>query len=126
MNVSPKFFSKMRGNDFEDNIFNASASKYDCSANLQEQIIMPDQATSLDKYPNGKSLPEVSTANIFESKNKQINLAKSKIKMTKNQELKHTKYPKRANLANRSDVLNKMSIRKLRRHFWSMFRLNNK
>ena len=36
------------------------------------------------------------------------------------------KYPKRLNLASRSDVVNKCSIRKLRRHFWTLFRVNNK
>ena len=38
---------------------------------------------------------------------------------------RRTKYPKRKNLANRSDVLNKCSIRKLRRRFWTMFRAQN-
>ena len=37
-----------------------------------------------------------------------------------------TKYPRRSNLASRSDVVNKCSIRKLRRHFWTLFRVNNK
>ena len=36
-----------------------------------------------------------------------------------------TKYPKRLNLSSRSDVLNKASIRKLRRHFWTLFRNNS-
>ena len=39
---------------------------------------------------------------------------------------KATKYPRRLNLASRSDVVNKCSIRKLRRHFWTLFRVNNK
>ena len=37
-----------------------------------------------------------------------------------------TKYPRRLNLASRSDVVNKCSIRKLRKHFRNMFRVNNK
>ena len=35
-----------------------------------------------------------------------------------------TKYPKRLNLSSRSDVLNKSSMRKLKRHFWTLF-INN-
>ena len=38
---------------------------------------------------------------------------------------KQTKYPKRLNLSSRSDVLNKCSLRKLRRHFWMLFRDNS-
>ena len=47
--------------------------------------------------------------------------------VSKRNSSKHTKYPKRTNLANRSDVLNKCSIRKLRRHFLTLFKtkINN-
>ena len=46
--------------------------------------------------------------------------------VSKRNSSRRTKYPKRTNLANRSDVLNKCSIRKLRRHFWTLFKTTNK
>ena len=46
--------------------------------------------------------------------------------LSKNHNQRRTKYPKRTNLAQRSDVLNKCSIRKLRRHFWTLFKTKNK
>ena len=51
---------------------------------------------------------------------------RTKYSKKKKHNSKHTKYPKRKNLANRSDVLNKCSIRKLRRRFWTMFRAQSK
>ena len=47
-----------------------------------------------------------------------------KTKARRQLEHRPTKYPKRLNLSSRSDVLNKCSIRKLRRHFWALFKDN--
>ena len=48
-----------------------------------------------------------------------------KIEDSKQPKNRSTKYPKRLNLSSRSDVLNKSSIRKLRRHFWALFKNNS-
>ena len=93
---------------------------------MKESIPKSKKTNNLIDYSNQKPVPKVSTAQFVEFENEILTQASSRVKRITNHISKHTKYPRRLNLANRSDVVNKCSLRKLRRHFWTLFRVNNK
>ena len=117
---------RVRSNDCEDNIMMTPASKNEYSAHMKESTPQSIKINYLDEIPKQKSLPNIFMAKTWEFENELLAQTSFKVKSERNKNHKHTKYPKRLNLASRSDVVNKCSIRKLRRHFWTLFRVNNK
>lgn len=126
LRVFSENFYEMSNKDSEENIMNESASKNEYTVSMKEQVTRHIQINDWDKHPDNQIYSSVSKAQILDSESKLLTQENSKDEVIRNQKLKHTKYPKRLNLANRSDVVNKCSIRKLRRHFWTLFRVNNK
>ena len=117
---------RVRSNDCEDNIMMTPASKNEYSAHMKESTPQSIKINYLDEIPKQKSLPNIFMAKTWEFENELLAQTSFMVKSERNKNHKHTKYPKRLNLASRSDVVNKCSIRKLRRHFWTLFRVNNK
>ena len=103
-----------------------STSKKDYLTGMKESIPKSKKTNYLIDYPNQKPMPKVFTSQSLEFEKEVLTQASSTVKRITNHISKHTKYPRRLKLASRSDVVNKCSIRKLRRHFWTLFRVNNK
>ena len=94
-----------------------STSKKDYLTGMKESIPKSKKTDYLVDYPNHKPVPKISTAQSVEFENEILTQSSSTVKRITNHISKHTKYPRRLNLASRSDVVNKCSLRKLRRHF---------
>ena len=128
--IDQRVFSQIhfgkRSSDCEDNIMITPTSKNKYSECMNQLIPSLKKTNDLDDYQNQKSVSKVSIAQSVEFENNTLTQSNSTVKRIKNHIPKHTKFPRRLNLASRSDVVNKCSIRKLRRHFWTLFRINNK
>ena len=128
--IDQRVFSQIhfekRSSDCVDKIMITPASKNIYSECMNQLIPSSKKTNDLYDYQNQKPVSKVSIAQSVELKNNALAQASSTVKRITNHISKHTKYPRRLNLASRSDVVNKCSIRKLRRHFWTLFRVNNK
>ena len=139
--VQSEYKEELFPNAFDDSVFDLSSSNQKQPAYKQAKqdfIESFSKVKILDSDVQDKPSPTASTNQILENQSpvsvnqylKENVRKKPDSKRTKYSKKKHnsrhTKYPKRKNLANRSDVLNKCSIRKLRRRFWTMFRVQSK
>ena len=127
--LQSKYRAELFTEAFDDSIPDSNNSNEEHpNQRLVKQNVMKPSCKSDVAINDSRHKPSPTTSNNLISGQQtaiQVNECLEK-NMSKGNSSRFTKYPKRTNLANRSDVLNKCSIRKLRRHFWTLFRTKNK